>query len=76
MDKPLQKTKGRIHWQSDSVGCVYFWATPEIASAMKEYGIVQDARTEPDSDYYCLSVNGLYDFGEVVDYLQNLIDEG
>lgn len=54
----------------ESKRTIGFYAFPDLAAVMQQYGTFGERHPEPD--YYLLKVSRLYDFGEVLNHIRSL----
>ena len=69
MDKPKMKKDVFVESAFEVTGYIAFFATKKIADNASEFGHMYPIGDVPNK--YALNVDPRYDFGEVLDYIQN-----
>ena len=73
MNKPKMKKDVVVDCAFESTGYIAFYATKRIADNASEFGHMYPIGDVPNK--YALNVDPRYDFGEVLDYIQNYSNE-
>ena len=66
LKEPEMKTKLAIDWSDKDQRVIYFFTDEEIAKPLKKFGSLNNSGTP---NKYRLSVDGRFDFKEVLEYV-------
>jgi hypothetical protein len=66
--KPKPKRDIAVMFSSEDQGVIYFYAVPDAVQGLDEYGEVEPWSP---SGSYRMRVNGLFEFDDVVKYLES-----